>query len=578
MSEAKQPASVLEGFILGDQISSHHGVRCCPAIREDCDDKYIVKIISIPATQGQLDALLLTGAYADRQQALAYFKELADGVAREADILQELSKLKGFDGHQGFEVRRLFRGCGYQITLVHQFKPSLAKLMHEQPLTHLSAVNLGLDLCAALSTCRQRGYLYVDLKPENVFHSKAHGYSIGDLGFLPLSSLRFASLPEKYRSRYTAPEVRDAMSSLNDTLDIYALGLLLYQVYNNCQLPFEICAPSTHLPPPMYADYEMAEIIMKACAPDPKDRWQSPSQMGQALVSYMQRNYITDTPIIPPPVIAPQAPEENEDFLTEEENDRALAHLLADLPEEFPPDQLTAESDRIVSSDETAPSEETSTDLTAAEVSEEVAQMLALADNLIAHELPEPVVAPAAIDVPMPALVLEEMDDTQELETIELEIIPEPAQPDTQNNSEADKKPLTYDTEDEYLYDLPVKRKPSRWIAAVAALLLVIAAGVGGYVWYSEFFLQSVDSITLQGSGDTLSVTLISDIDDGLLTIACTDTYGNTQRSAVSGGKAQFTGLSPATQYRIRVEISGLHQLEGSTTAIYTTATPEPTK
>lgn len=608
MSEPKQVASVLKDLILGEPISSHHGVRCCPAVREDSDDKFIVKIISIPATQSQLDALLFTGACADQAQALAYFKELADGVMGEADILQQLSHMEGFDAYLDCNLQQMPRGIGYQIFLLSKYKPSLAKMIVSQPLTHLAAVNLGLDLCAALSACRKLGYLYVDLRPENIFFSAKKGYRIGDLGFICMSSLPYTSLPEKYRSRYTAPEIKDAMSSLNDTLDIYAAGLILYQVYNNGQLPFENTAPVDPLPSPLYADYEMAEIILKACAPNPKDRWQTPSQMGQALVEYMQRNCINDSPIIPPPIITNEALDDDEDFLSEEENARELEPLLAALPEEAPPQQLSmdgeaqelstepipseeivapensapADKDQLsfletLTNDETASSEETSADLLQTDVTDEVAQMLALADDLIAHELPEPVVAPAAIDVPIPTPPLPEEQPTEDTQdSSEVQPLPPedgdnaPTEPQTKN-TQTEETTVPYDTEDEYLYDLPVRRAPGRWVAVVTTLLLLIAACVGGYIWHQDFFLQSIDSISLQGSGDTLIVYVVSEVDDSLLTVVCTDTYGNTLRSSVREGSAFFTGLNAATQYRIRVEISGLHRLEGNVNAIYTT-------
>ena len=65
MSDRKLVSPLLDGFQMGSPISEHNGVRCCPAMRENSDDKYIVKIISIPSSQNQLDALLLTGAYPD---------------------------------------------------------------------------------------------------------------------------------------------------------------------------------------------------------------------------------------------------------------------------------------------------------------------------------------------------------------------------------------------------------------------------------------------------------------------------------------------------------------------------------
>ena len=582
MSDLQQPASLLDGLILGEPISNHHGVRCCPAICESNDDKYIIKIISLPESQSKLDALIFTGACSDEAQALAYFKELADGIVSEAEILHQLGQLEGFMGPVSFESREMHNGVGYQVFLKSNYTPSLSRLMLEQPLSHLAAVNLGLDLCAALTASRRLGYLYVDLRPENIFYCENKGYRIGDLGFIPMGSLKYASLPERYRSCYTAPEVTDALSSLSDTMDIYALGLVLYQIFNNGQLPFEGNAPDVAFPTPLYADYEMAEIILKACAPDPKDRWQNPAQMGQALVDYMQRNSVNATPIIPAPVIIDEPVVEDADFLTEEENNAELAELLAELPEEIPPVQLAMDGSMLplIFTPETEPQEipheepeennldqlsfiTTQTDEETG-LTVEVAHMLALADDLIAHELPEPVVAPGPIDVALPPLMIEETEETEETKP---EIIPATAETDSEPEKS---ETVEYDTEDEYLYDLPV-RHPRRWIAIVTAAVLLLAAIVGGYIWYNDFFLQKVDSLTIQGSGNEITLTIVSNIDEKLLTAICTDSYGNTLRSPVTGGVAHFTELKPGTLYRIRLEISGLHKLVGSTTGIYTT-------
>ena len=96
MSEPTLISPLLDGFLMGGAISEHDGVRCYPAMRKDSDEKYIVKVISIPASPVKMDALLLTGAYRDRESALGYFRELADGAAGEAEILQKLSRLDGY--------------------------------------------------------------------------------------------------------------------------------------------------------------------------------------------------------------------------------------------------------------------------------------------------------------------------------------------------------------------------------------------------------------------------------------------------------------------------------------------------
>ena len=80
MSDIKIISPLLENFDVGGSISEHNGVRCYPAMRKGSDEKYIIKTISIPASQTQLDALLLTGAYGRQEDALAYFKELAENT------------------------------------------------------------------------------------------------------------------------------------------------------------------------------------------------------------------------------------------------------------------------------------------------------------------------------------------------------------------------------------------------------------------------------------------------------------------------------------------------------------------
>ena len=62
MSEPRLISPMLDNFIMGGPISDHSGVRCCPAMENETDEKYIVKVISIPASPSQMDALLLTGA------------------------------------------------------------------------------------------------------------------------------------------------------------------------------------------------------------------------------------------------------------------------------------------------------------------------------------------------------------------------------------------------------------------------------------------------------------------------------------------------------------------------------------
>ena len=396
--------------------------------------------------------------------------------------------------------------------------------MHRTPVTHLQAVNLGLDLCAALAICRRAGMMYVDLKPTNIFMSEGKEYRIGDLGFVKLDALKFTSMPEKYVSPYTAPELHDAMNSLNETADTYALGMLLYQIYNDGNLPFKDKAPAEVLPTPCNADYEIAEIIMKAVAPDPADRWNDPLEMGKALAAYLQRNTVNNTPISTTvePIVVPDPEPAAEDAAQE-----------------------TPASEEVPAAEP----------VEAAPVEEKVPAAVA------ATPIPAPIPLP-----PEPEKTAEEQAEEEklfdfDLEGIDLRSYDEIPQEEAQESAEAEAK----DTPKE------PKKKP-KWVGYVILALVLALIGAGLFWGYENFYLQTIDAMSVEGDMHRLVVTLDTDTDNELLRVSCTDTYGNTQSSEVTDGKAVFTDLKPGTQYHLEIQIDGFHSLKGYTSQFFTTS------
>lgn len=647
MSEPKLISPLLDGFAMGLPMSSRYGTQCCPAMSQDGEKKYIVKIISIPASQVQLEALLLTGAYPNEEAALGYFQQIAEQTVQEALLLKKLAGLEGFLPFEGWQVVRAEGQAGYQVYLLSPYKRSLERHFRRHTMTHLNAVNLGLDLCASLAVCRRAGYLYVDLKPENIFVSGDGEFRIGDLGFVSLDSLKFTSLDERYHSPYTAPEAADLFATLNTTVDTYAVGMILYQTYNDGKLPK--LQEGQAIPAPDYADYEMAEIILKAIDPDPDKRWSDPIAMGHALVAYMQKNGANDVPIVPAaqdlaapiresaqspaaeasaeeageapgagtdeaPVLeaeeAQDAPEieqlilDEQTFAPQEEADgqapapeeapadtpagesfpeaeQLSMEMLDALLEEFretpedaqapsvpedPADALPPDDPANLSflqelvSDETAPSEESASDVLYEELSTEASDILSQADELLSHETPAGVVAPEPVEIPMPQpIVIKVAEPEPQIAVIEA--------PDPQE--EADEEAL--EDEDDYYED----DGPAFSLRKVVTVILICAllAGLcfGGYTFYKNYYLQTIRSLEVIGKDNSLSVKIQSDIDEDLLTVVCTDTYGTKRTAPVVQGSASFADLSADTLYTVSIEIDGFHKLLGPTTDSYTT-------
>ena len=641
MSEPKLISPLLDNYIMGEPISSHDGVCCCPAIHKQTNERYIVKIISVPASQAQLDAMLLTGAYESKDAALTYYNSVAKDIEAETDTLQKLSQLEGFVSYEACQIQPLEGDeTGFDVYLLGTYKRTLARLLKKESMTHLAAMNLALDMCAALSTCRQAGYLFIDLKPDNIYILEDQGYKIGDLGFVALNSLKFASVPDRYRSKYTAPELADPFAELNTTVDIYALGLILYQIFNDGILPSpNEEEPSAQIAPPAYADYEMAEIILKACAVEPTMRWQDPVEMGQAIVSYMQRNGAHDTPIAPAPaedatsaVTEQEAGAYTEDARENGENAEVVAETEPEEPAVTEESIYAEDSHGNLTFLDDSTDDETAPDMNAAEVpydevSDEVSEILAQADDLIAHETPdltgqlefdadmqateEPQI-PAEIEVaetespedpaeaeaeaPVAETVTEEAEETTapdaEAQSAEdtAEDAPEAVETtadetpeavettaeDTQQNAEAAVTTAVAleesDEEEQFEEDVTIRKRKKPWIIHVIIAVILLALVAGGILFYRNYYLQPIESIKLEETAEgVLTVYVESQIDESKLTVLCVDTYGNPRSESIKNGKAVFTGLAPGSAYTVKVVTNGFHRLTGDLSVAYTT-------
>lgn len=579
MSEPKLISPLLDNFIVGDPFCSRSGISCCPALDKETDDKYIVKIISTPASPSQMDAMILSGAFSDAEGALQYFNELAKGIEHEVDILEKLSHLEGFLPITGCQTIETENASGFETYLLSPYRKTLDRHMRKEQLTHLSAMNLGLDMCSALATCRRSGYLYASLKPENIIITDEGTYKIGDIGFIPLNSLLYTSLPDRCRSQYTAPEITDAFASLNTTIDVYALGLILYRIFNGGNLP--VVDGQQPLPSPDFADYEMSEIILKACAVDPSERWQDPVEFGQALVAYMQRNGVHDTPIIPPTVEAANENTDNSVMSEPETDDKTTC--TEDLPETPNEVNVSQEENPVYSedssgnltflSDDEMLSDEELDQIEYDTVSLEASEILSQADELISHETPSPVVPPEPIDVPIPEPLVQ--DDIEESPQHEEDVVSEEA--DTAINEDSASEAVITENVDADTADggsdsdASTPAKKCHWLRNTLLSLLALVLLAAGFFFYKNYYIQTIDGLRLQGQKDSLIVYISSKLDESSLSVICVDVYGNQLVTDVSCGKAIFNGLAPNSAYTIKVKMRGIHRLIGHTTDTYTT-------
>ncbi len=564
MADANNVSPLLDEFSLGSPYSSHNGIICCPAIHAVTKEKFILKQISIPESQTQVNAMLLTGACADKAAAQRYYADMTQGLVEEIHLLERLAQTRGFAAFFSHQTTpKEGDETGMDLWVLSPYRTTLTAYAKRNAMTHLNAVNLGIDLCAALTLCRKAGYLYQNLKPENIFVTPQRQFQVGDFGFLPLDHLTYATFPAKYRSPFAAPELFDDFGEMNGTIDLYALGMVLYLIYNGGQGPFAESQDGAEarrlkgdpLPPPAYADYEMAAIILKATAFHPADRWQSPEAMGQALVSYMQRNSVNDSVIAAPIVTTPTLDAEADALDAQAEPEAQPDGSTEPEPAPDSPAQSETPESQSVSGPETSP------------VQEEDAPEDEEADGgLLQEEDPEPHTA------------MEDSELADILSRAETFLAPAPEEDSTPapaSPAQEDPAPVSPQTPkaEEEAPEEPGRRRSFKGLIVFLSVLLVLAVlTVGAYYYYIHYYCLPIEQLeVVSGTLNSFQVHLTTDADPSLLRVSCQDTYGNTYGAPLTDGAATFTGLNPNTQYTLTVTVEGFHKLTGAIRTTYTT-------
>ncbi len=304
----------------------------------------VIKHIPIPASETQVQALIFSGAASDETEVQQYYERSVNDLANE---LRQGAKFAGTSYYMPFhdcQIDTRKDAVGYDLYLVADFCQTLPTFLEHHEITVLDALNLGLDLCSSLQGLLDAGLLHHNVKPENIYRTQTGTFLLGDLGLTKTSELAYASLPDSRFGPYSAPEYTDLLAPLNVTSCVYSLGMILYRIFNGSHVPFvdeettlaaadAMRIEGKELPAPMYADYELSSIILKACAFKPEDRYQSPAEFMQELTLYMKRNEISNEPIVPPIVSDP------EEVLTAEQSseDDGLINFasIEDLDETF---------------------------------------------------------------------------------------------------------------------------------------------------------------------------------------------------------------------------------------------------
>ena len=271
-----------------------------------------LKVITVPQSSAEVRSVISEGMSVS--QAEAYFHGIVEELMHEFSIM---FKLKGTANVVSCEDLRVLEhpdGIGWDILIRMELLHPLLPYVYQHPMARRDIIRLGIDICKALELCQRYNIIHRDIKPENIFISDNGDYKLGDFGIARTIERTTSGLSKKGTYSYMAPEVY-AGKEYGFSVDTYSLGLVLYRMLNKNRGPFLPQPPEAitfssreqalarrmsgePLPRPFYGEGRLGEIVLKACAFDPKDRYSSPQQLRQELEAILYTQ--TDAAVIYP--------------------------------------------------------------------------------------------------------------------------------------------------------------------------------------------------------------------------------------------------------------------------------------
>ena len=176
-------------------------------------------------------------------------------------------------------------------------------LRREAPLPAARAVTIGLQIADALAASHHKGVVHRDLKPDNVMlvqrgrerdFVKILDFGIAKLTVNATGSQRTQTGVVIGTPQYMSPEQCEGLSTVDHRTDIYALGIVLYEMLTG-RVPFRgegfaevLVQQMAHAPVPLSAiapgiPPHVERAVLHALAKRPEDRFQRITDFAHAL-------------------------------------------------------------------------------------------------------------------------------------------------------------------------------------------------------------------------------------------------------------------------------------------------------
>ncbi len=228
----------------------------------------------------------MSAVYKVRQKSVGRFvalkilpKEVAEAAGGNERFAREIGILAGLS-HPNIitllDAGQTAEWC--YCTMEYVRGPNLRQLMGEQRLSASDVLKLVPDICDGLQYAHDQGIVHRDIKPENILIDEFGRAKIADFGLAKIfaaDSATWNTLTQHVvgTPRYMAPEQIDRPTDVDHRADLYALGVMIYEMLTGHLPAVGSDPPSTDSDDGSVK--QLDSVVMKAVAGKPERRYQS---------------------------------------------------------------------------------------------------------------------------------------------------------------------------------------------------------------------------------------------------------------------------------------------------------------
>jgi serine/threonine protein kinase len=158
---------------------------------------------------------------------------------------------------------------------------NLRQLIRSKSVAPKDALSIVAQVCGALQYAHEEGVVHRDIKPENILVDRRGRVKIADFGLAKLlgGTQTDVTLTRSQQAmgtpHYMAPEQWERPDSVDHRADIYALGVVFYELLTG-ELPLGRFALPSHKQP---IDVRVDDVVLRTLAKEPELRYQTAGEI-----------------------------------------------------------------------------------------------------------------------------------------------------------------------------------------------------------------------------------------------------------------------------------------------------------